>query len=286
MQNPKNPEEYAKALEVWQKTMNLIHAKENALDLSSRLPPEKIQALVEEFSVKIQREPIHDLFDQCGAIWVEQGMNKFLAKTGNRHPEYSYPVIFQEWMGAFGCHTYAFNMIRREDPYQFADPHRVSDPLGLMMAQGYQPILAKEIHENDLVFYFEYRDDPDFDPKEHPPGGPVCSSHYGVFKHGKVLSKQLFAGIAHHTLSAGGFPGWRYMIFRKDLNPNAQIPAIDGSDWIETDLCVTRVGGHYKYEPALGSKISWIIFFSILGYCLAQFIIWKIKNRWRKAEQV
>jgi hypothetical protein len=174
--NSKSREEYNKALPVWNKLRDIMGARERELIRCSRLPDDKIRSLVKEFSVRIEREPIHDLFDQCGQIWVEDGMNNFISKTGNRHPDYSYPVIFQEWMGAFGCHTYAFHMIRREDPYEFVDPHGESDPIGLMIAQGYNPIQATDIGENDLVFYFSFRDDPDFNPSEHPSGGPAARS--------------------------------------------------------------------------------------------------------------
>lgn len=237
---------------------------------------DKTRELVETFSKKIYREPVHDIIDKCGGIHVLGGMNEFIIRTGNKNSDFFYPVRYDSsWMGAFPCYWYALNICRRE-PVDF-EPHS-SKAIGMMLAQGYAPVSVDEAADDDVVFYFAYTPDGNVDNEMMISKDDLIQPHHwGVMKNGRVASKQLFGGLASHTLNAGGSPGSRFMIFRKPLlDPNAPVPAMENiTDWYETEWCIARKENSYKiYSIARDPERSHGFW---LG--LALFLVWIARNR-------
>ncbi len=283
-------EDYDRYMHIRSEMIDIMNKKEEEIIEKSLLGEDKIRQIVSRYSTYINQEPIHKLFDECGCIWLESGAMNFILRTNNRHPDYYYPVVFErDWMGCFSCKNYALHILRREDPYSFVSPHGAKCPISVLVAQGYEPVEVSEVGENDLCFYFRYIEDPkikgitddDYDFKNLPKE-LVRSSHYGVYKNGRVISKQMFAGIASHTPEAGGFHGWRYMFFRKNFDLSAKTPIVDDiDDWVQCGDCVTRKSGAFEYKSfPMDMKIFGILchtFYLVLF--LSIIAIWNIRRQ-------
>jgi hypothetical protein len=242
--------------------------KENDFVKSVAMSFDDQRQIVEQYSREISQKEVHNLSDRFPPFCEK--IPEFLERTGNKHPDFYYPVVNDSELG-MSCSQYALFIMRGENPQTFIDPHATGETLGVFLAQGYRPVPIEDADENDVVFYFSYNPKARKATEEeldevrqrmslYQAGYElVHSSHYGVVRKGKVVSKDLFGCIAHHSFDAGATPGKRYMIFRKPFNPNRPIPNFHGiSDWYETDICVTREVYAYPAEVP-HSKVSRIV---------------------------
>jgi len=217
----------------------------------SALSRSEVKSFIEKYSRLIGESPVQELKRRFGLPYA-WGAKRYIRETNNDDPDFFYPVQLDDEFFA-SCSQYAFFVMRGEDPGTFIDPLGSVEPIGTILAQGYRPIPVDEVAEDDLVVYLTY--DPDApngeEEREEIIHGKkvrvrssryvVECSHFGVVRSGKVTSKDLWGYTAHHSFDGGGMPGWRYLVFRKPLNPEHGVPVLDGfSDWYDTELCVTR----------------------------------------------
>lgn len=230
---------------------------ETLANLIFELPPEAaLQTTVEEqirlverFSEHIQEGKVHLLIEKANGLSSLEHVRAFMVDTANRHLDLFFPVVLDEWMREVKNVEYAFFIMRRENPEQFAVPGPDKNPLGELIAQGYRPITASKANENDVVLYFRYLNKwiktPDSEIGEfiEKQSNVIQPTSYGVIRKGRV-TRLLDAGcIVSHELHAGGVAGERYMVLRKHFDSEAPTPAFRNVyDWVDTEHCVTR--GH------------------------------------------